>query len=110
MLHSEEDLGSFNIDSITKTKHISLKDRKGKREFVLEIANEKTIKVVRILYPQMVVVEEKPKNALAAVTQKTKLFINRLGLSLVNSHARELCYTTFTNLRLSFNNIQVDFV
>ncbi len=36
------------------------------------------------------------------VTQKTKLSIHRLGLSLVNSHARELCYTTFTDLRLSF--------
>ena len=61
MLQSEEDLGSFNIDTITKTKHIRLKDRKGKRDFVLEIANEKTIKVVRILYPQMVITEEKHK-------------------------------------------------
>ena len=69
---------------------------------MLEIANEKTIKVVRILYPQMVVIEEKPKSASNLFTQKTKLSIHRLGLSLVNSHARELCYTTFTNLRLSF--------
>ena len=100
MLQSEEDLGSFNIDTITKTKHIRLKDRKGKRDFVLEIANEKTIKVVRILYPQLVITEEKPKGSENLSTRNMKLSINRLGLSFVNSHARELCYTTFSNLRI----------
>jgi hypothetical protein len=40
----------FNIDSISKNNSIQLRDKKNKKEFLLEIINEKTIKVVRILY------------------------------------------------------------
>jgi len=54
-LQSEEELGTFNIDSISKNERILLKDRQNKRNFILEITNEKTIKVVRIVYHQMVV-------------------------------------------------------
>jgi len=57
-LQNEEDLGSFNIDSISKTERIVLKDRQNKRQYVLEITNEKTIKVVRIVYPQTITVDE----------------------------------------------------
>ena len=39
----------FNIDSISKNESIVVRD-KGKKEYILEIINEKTIKVVRILY------------------------------------------------------------
>ena len=57
-LQTEEDLGSFNIDSISKTERVILKDRQNKRQYVLEITNEKTIKVIRILYPQTISVDE----------------------------------------------------
>ncbi len=57
-LQTEEDLGSFNIDSISKTERIVLKDRQNKRQYILEITNEKTIKVVRIVYPQTIAVDE----------------------------------------------------
>ena len=32
---------------------------------------------------------------------KLKLKINRLGLSVINSQAREICYTSVFNLRFS---------
>lgn len=53
-LQSDEDLGTFNIDSIQKNERIVLKEKSSKRNFILEITNEKTIKVIRIIYPQMV--------------------------------------------------------
>lgn len=62
-LQSEEDLGTFNIDSISKNERILLKDRQNKRNFVLEIFNEKTIKVVRIIYPQMAVSDKDKQSA-----------------------------------------------
>lgn len=53
-LQSDEDLGTFNIDSISKNERIVLKEKSSRRTFILEITNEKTIKVIRIIYPQMV--------------------------------------------------------
>jgi hypothetical protein len=53
-LQNEECLGEFNIDSISKNEQIMLRDRSGKKNFILEITNEKTIKVIRIIYPHMV--------------------------------------------------------
>jgi hypothetical protein len=50
-LDSQEELGTFTIDTIAKTERITMRDRKRRREFVLEITNEKTMKVVRIVYP-----------------------------------------------------------
>ena len=52
-LSSEEDLGQFNIDSIKKTETITLRDRKNRRDFYLEITNEKTIRVIKIRYPEL---------------------------------------------------------
>jgi hypothetical protein len=54
-LQSEEELGTFNIDSISKNERILLKDKSQKKSFILEITNEKTIKVVRIIYPTSLV-------------------------------------------------------
>lgn len=50
-LQSDEDLGTFNIDSISKNERIVLKEKSSRRTFILEITNEKTIKVIRIIYP-----------------------------------------------------------
>jgi len=50
-IDSNDELGSFCIDSISKSERISIKDRYHRREFILEIKNEKTMKVVRILHP-----------------------------------------------------------
>jgi hypothetical protein len=35
-----------------------------------------------------------------------KIAISRLGLSIVNSQARELCYVSFSNLRLRYEQTQ----
>ena len=71
-LQTEEDLGSFNIDSISKTERVILKDRQNKRQYVLEITNEKTIKVIRILYPQTISVDEE-KSELQKGGKETKV-------------------------------------
>ena len=71
-LQTEEDLGSFNIDSISKTERVILKDRQNKRQYVLEITNEKTIKVIRILYPQTISVDEE-KSELQKGSKETKV-------------------------------------
>ncbi|MFN9944926.1 MAG: hypothetical protein ACK56I_36210, partial [bacterium] len=62
-LQSEEDLGVFNIDSISKNERIPLRDKLNKRSFILEITNEKTIKIVRIIYPQVLVEEKQQETA-----------------------------------------------
>ena len=51
-LTSEEWLGEFTIDSISKTQTINVRDRKSGREFLLEILNDKTVKVIRIKYSE----------------------------------------------------------
>ena len=87
-----------------------MRDRRHKREFVLEITNEKTMKVVRITYPtQNLYEDETVQNLLdedqqapsEAKMSKLKLKINRLGLSVINSQAREICYTSIFNLRFT---------
>lgn len=72
-LQSEEDLGQFNIDSIQKNERIVLKDKMNKRNFILEITNEKTIKVIRIIYPQMLVQEKQQ-----SVEHGQKVLVNKL--------------------------------
>lgn len=71
-----------------------MKDRSRSREYILEITNEKTMKVVRILNPQQTLYEDElEQNMLLnddtsqreAKQSKIKIKINRLGLSVVNS-------------------------
>jgi len=89
-----------------------LKDRKGKRDFVLELLNEGALKVCRIVYPENLTLDDEETKTIDADTaknvfdngikiSKTKLRIMRLGLSMVNSHAREICYTSISNLRFT---------
>lgn len=47
---TDTDLGSFKIDQINKSEKIMLQDKKSERQFLLEILNEKTLKVIRISY------------------------------------------------------------
>ena len=47
---ADADLGSFKIDQINKSEKIILQDKKSARQFLLEILNEKTLKVIRISY------------------------------------------------------------
>jgi|LauGreDrversion4_2_1035121.scaffolds.fasta_scaffold04010_2 hypothetical protein len=46
----DELLGSYNIDSINKTECSLIKSKKTNKEYNLMIINDKTIKVIRILY------------------------------------------------------------
>lgn len=46
----DEHIGVYNIDTINKTENISFKSKKTNKEYTLMIINEKTIKVIRILY------------------------------------------------------------
>ena len=71
-----------------------MKDRSRSREYILEITNEKTMKVVRILNPQQTLYEDElEQNMLLnddtsqreAKQSEIKIKINRLGLSVVNS-------------------------
>lgn len=66
---------------------------------MLEISNEKTLKVIRIVYEKMLTQspEEDKQNHTQAqgVTHIQKLLISHLGLSIVNQQARELCYISF---------------
>ena len=71
------------------------------------------MKVVRILNPQQTLYEDseeqnlahdEEKSLLEAKHSKMKLKINRLGLSVVNSQAREICYTSVFNMRLSLES------
>jgi hypothetical protein len=48
----DEHIGVYNIDTINKTENISIRSKKNNREYNLLIINEKTIKVVRILYAE----------------------------------------------------------
>ena len=56
-LQSDEDLGDFYLDSIQERELIKIRDIE-KKEFVLEITSEKTIKVLKIMYPYMVNAEK----------------------------------------------------
>ena len=87
-----------------------MRDRYHQRSFILEITNEKTLKVVRIMHPHQTLYEDlADQNPLldeemlsnATKFSKIKLKINRLGLSVVNSQAREILYTSIFNLRFS---------
>jgi len=40
---------------------------------------------------------------ISAKHSKLKVQINRLGLSLINQQAREICYTSIFNLRFSLD-------
>ena len=56
----------------------------------MEITNEKTMKVVKITYPKMTMVDTTERNLESSEMSevklsKLKLSINRLGLSVVNS-------------------------
>ena len=92
-LSSEDELGQFNIDSIKKTETVRLRDRRNRRDFVLEITNEKTMRVIKIKYPDAE--HEGDKNLqtllqtedqeLEAQQSKIKVAIYRLGMSVVNS-------------------------
>lgn len=80
---------------------------------MLEITTEKTIKVVRIMYPQTKSVEDEKRAELQKGGKdskiqvvKQKLIIHRLGFSIVNSQARELCYASFSNLRICNESTQ----
>ena len=63
------------------------------------------MKVLRILYPHMVSMQKEHEKGLAGDLSvnfaSQKLIIERLGISIVNSQARELSYTTVSNLRFS---------
>ena len=49
-------------------------------------------------------VDEEEAQLAFANHSKLKIKINRLGLSLINSQAREICYTSMFNLRLSLDS------
>ena len=72
----------------------------------MEITNEKTMKVVKIIYPKMTMVDttssKHDDSEMSEVKlSKIKLVVNRLGLSVVNSQAREICYTSVKHLVFS---------
>ena len=52
----------FSLDTISKIERFTLKDKKRKREYMMEITNEKTMKVVRFVYPEMGMVDTTMKN------------------------------------------------
>jgi len=72
---------------------------------VLEIINEKTIKVLRFLYQNQVAHQDdheqekdlKDKNSL-----KLKIKLASLGVSIVNSSAREVSYISATGLNITY--------
>ena len=45
-------IGNYNVDSIHKADVITFKSRKSNKEYNIQILNEKTVKVIRILYAQ----------------------------------------------------------
>jgi len=47
---NDENLGSFKIDQINRSEKMVLEDKKSGRQFLLEILNEQTIKVIRLSY------------------------------------------------------------
>ena len=47
---TDTDLGSFKLDQINKSENIVLHDKKSERQFLLEILNEKSMKVIRVSY------------------------------------------------------------
>ena len=50
-LDTEEELGVFSLDTISKIERFNLRDKKRKKDFVMEITNEKTMKVIKLIYP-----------------------------------------------------------
>jgi hypothetical protein len=61
-LQSDEDLGKFYIDSIQEREIIKIRDKEKKKQFILEITSEKTMKVLRIMYPHMLTAEKESHN------------------------------------------------
>jgi len=107
-LQTDEDLGDFYLDSIQEREIIKIKDGE-RKDFVLEITSEKTIKVLKIMYPYMINAEKAPDAESHANQdnfnyQFTKIVIERLGISVVNSQPRELAYTTISNLRVTYES------
>jgi hypothetical protein len=47
---TDEELGKFKIDQISQNEKIILWDKRSERQFLLEILNEKTMKVIRVSY------------------------------------------------------------
>lgn len=64
-LQSDEDLGKFYIDSIQERELIKIRDRERKKQFILEITSEKTMKVLRIMYPHTVPFQKEQDKGLA---------------------------------------------
>jgi hypothetical protein len=64
-LQSDEDLGKFYIDSIQERELIRIRDRERKKQFILEITSEKTMKVLRIMYPHTVPLQKEQDKGLA---------------------------------------------
>ena len=61
-LEQEEELGVFSLDTISKIERFNLRDKKRKKDYVMEITNEKTMKVIRLIYPQMSMIDTMQKN------------------------------------------------
>lgn len=64
-LQQDEDLGKFYIDSIQERELIRIRDRERKKQFILEITTEKTMKVLRIMYPHTVPLQKEQDKGLA---------------------------------------------
>ena len=61
-LEQEEELGVFSLDTISKIERFNLRDKKRKKDYVMEITNEKTMKVIRLIYPQMSMIDTMQKS------------------------------------------------
>ncbi len=84
-----------------------IKDKKNNKDFLLEIINEKTIKVVRILYiqnayNQQVLIKDKEEKKKEETSSKIKIIFKNFGMSIINSQAREIAYVYLTNFKFSY--------
>lgn len=76
------------------------------KEYILEVIDEKAIKILRILYShnaqdQKELIKEKNGQQKEQATNRMRVYLKELGISIVNLQAREICYLLMTNFKYS---------
>ena len=99
----DQQVGIFDVDNLNqKTYKMSAKQK----EYILEVIDEKAIKILRILYShnaqdQKELIKEKNEQQKEQATNRMRLYFKELGISIVNSQAREIAYLLMTNFKYS---------
>ena len=94
-------IGIFNIETICKKEQITKKISKLNQEFLVEISSQNTSKIIKIMNPVDIIEgEELIRNKEEARHLLTfQVVFRQIGISVIDSSPKELCYISLNNLR-----------